>query len=78
MIFKAFISVIHGNTSSIDYQVKKPVKLWSGVLKKVAETVRNLTRFGSNVNTVSQSPRGFHAGEHYCNSPFKPVTGSEG
>ena len=68
------------NSRSIDYQVEKPVKLWSSVLEKIGETVRNLTisAIGSNVNTVSQSPRGFHAGEHYCNSPFKPVTGSEG
>ena len=40
--------------------------------------VRSIGIIDSYVNTVSQSPRGFHAGEYYCNSPFKPVTGSEG
>ena len=40
--------------------------------------VRSIDRLNSNVDSVVQSQSDFHAGVHYCNSPLKPVTGSEG
>ena len=40
--------------------------------------VRSIGILDSYVDTVSQSRSVYHAGVHYCNSPFKPVTGSEG
>ena len=40
--------------------------------------VRSIGILDSYVDTVSQSQSVYHAGVHYCNSPLKPVTGSEG
>ena len=40
--------------------------------------VRSIGIIDSYVDTVFQSRSDFHAGEHYCNSPLKPVTGAEG
>ena len=91
--FTYFIPDKYMNRHSVNDFNKRPFKLWSSVQTTVADPVRSIDRLDSNVDTVpvrsigildsyvdtvSQSRSDFHAGVHYCNSPFKPVTGSEG
>ena len=76
--YKPFISVMRINSRAIDYQVNKPIGFWSSDLNNLAEAVRSNDRLDRNAVTVPSPQREVHAGVHYCNSPFKPVTGSEG
>ena len=77
-LFRPFISVMRMNSRVIDYQVNKPIELWSSDLNKLAEAVRSNDRSDVNAVTVASPQREVHAGVDYCNSPFKPITGSEG
>ena len=45
---------------------------------RLSKTVRSSDELDPSAGTVSQLQREFRAGEHYCNSPLKPITGSEG
>ena len=77
-LLKPFISVMRMNRRAIDIQVNKPIELWSSDLNNLAEAVRSNDRLDGKAVTVCPPQREFHAGVHYCNSPFRPVTGSEG
>ena len=77
-LLKPFISVMRMNSRAIDDQVNKPIELWSSDLNKLAVAVRSQDRLDKNAVTVPLPQREVHVGVHYCNSPFMPVTGSEG
>ena len=77
-LYKSFISVMRMNSRAIDYQVNKPIELWSSDISTLAEAVRSNDKLDGIAVTVPPPQREVHAGVHYCNSPFRPVTGSEG
>ena len=77
-LYKSFISVMRMNSRAIDYQVNKPIELWSSDPNNLAEAVRSNDRLDGIAVTMPLPQREVNAGVHYCNSPFRPVTGSEG